>query len=116
MPTRTLLRFALLGAPLFAAPLFAALIALPASAAEITVGQKGQKFTEESVSIKTGDTIKFNNDDNISHNILSKGPSGNKNAGLQKAGDATSITYDKAGEHDVVCGIHPKMKLHVKVD
>jgi cytochrome c peroxidase len=111
MPTRTLLRLALLGAPLLGA-----LMAPPASAAEINVGQKGQKFTEETVAIKAGDTIKFNNDDNISHNILSKGPSGNKNAGLQKAGDSTSVTYDKAGEHEVVCGIHPKMKLHVKVD
>lgn len=106
MLTRTLLSLALLGT----------LAATTALAGEITVGQKGQKFSEESVSIKVGDTIKFMNDDNISHNVMSKGPSGNKNAGLQKAGDATMVTYDKAGEHDVVCGIHPKMKLHVKVD
>ena len=66
-------------------------------------------------SVKTGDTIKFMNDDNISHNVLSKGPGGNKNAGLQKAGDATAITYDKAGDYEVVCGIHPKMKLTVRV-
>lgn len=107
MVTRPLLSVALLAA---------ALAAAPASAGEVTVGQKGQKFSEEAVSIKVGDTIKFMNDDNISHNVLSKGPSGNKNAGLQKAGDATTIAYDKAGEHEVVCGIHPKMKLHVKVD
>lgn len=109
MLTRTLLSFAVLGA-------FLGGLLLPALAAEVQVGQKGQKFSQETLAIKTGDTIKFMNDDNISHNVLSKGPSGNKNAGLQKAGDATSITYDKAGEHEVVCGIHPKMKLHVKVD
>ena len=106
MLTRTLLSLALLGT----------LAATTALAGEVMIGQKGQMFSEEAVSIKAGDTIKFMNDDNISHNVMSKGPSGNKNAGLQKAGDATSITYDKAGEHEVVCGIHPKMKLHVKVD
>ena len=106
MPARPLLRIALLGA----------LVAAPALAGEVTIGQKGQKFSEESVSLKTGDTVKFMNDDNISHNVLSKGPGGNKNAGLQKAGDTTTITYDKAGDYEVVCGIHPKMKLHVKVD
>ncbi|MBV8165586.1 MAG: cupredoxin domain-containing protein [Alphaproteobacteria bacterium] len=106
MPARTLLRFALLGA----------LVTTPALAAEVTVGQKGQKFSEESVTLKAGDSIKFQNDDNISHNVLSKGPGGNKNAGLQKAGDASTILYDKPGEYEVVCGIHPKMKLHVKVD
>jgi len=106
MLTRTLLSLALLGT----------LAATTALAGEVMIGQKGQKFSEEAVSIKAGDTIKFMNDDNISHNVMSKGPSGSKNAGLQKAGDATTITYDKAGEHEVVCGIHPKMKLHVKVD
>ena len=73
----------------------------PALAGEVTIGQKGQKFSEESVSLKTGDTVKFMNDDNISHNVLSKGPGGNKNAGLQKAGDTTTITYDKAGDYEV---------------
>lgn len=107
MATRSFLTVAALGALIAAGA---------AAAAEITVGQKGQKFSEETVSIKAGDTIRFMNDDNISHNVLSKGPSGNKNAGLQKAGDATTISYDKPGEHEVVCGIHPKMKLHVKVD
>jgi len=86
MPARPLLRIALLGA----------LVAAPALAGEVTIGQKGQKFSEESVSLKTGDTVKFMNDDNISHNVLSKGPGGNKNAGLQKAGDTTASGLAKS--------------------
>jgi plastocyanin len=87
-----------------------------AVAAEITVGQKGQHFSEDAVNIKTGDSVKFMNDDNVAHNVTSSGPGGNKNAGLQKAGESTSIVYDKAGEYRVQCGIHPKMKMTVKVD
>jgi plastocyanin len=87
-----------------------------AVAAEITVGQKNQHFSEETVSLKVGDTIHFVNDDNVAHNVMSSGAGGSKNAGLQKAGDSTSIVYDKAGEYRVQCGIHPKMKMTVKVD
>src|SRR5437773_2009057 len=90
--------------------------AVPALAGEHSVGQKGGKFSEESVTIKAGDTVRFVNDDAVSHNVMSSGPDGNKNAGLQKAGESTAIGYDKPGEYHVQCGIHPKMKLTVKVD
>ncbi len=88
----------------------------PAVAGEVTVGQQHQKFSEETVTIKAGDSVKFVNDDNVAHNVMSVGPGGSKNAGLQKAGENTTIVYDKAGEYRVHCGIHPKMKLNVKVD
>jgi plastocyanin len=88
----------------------------PARAAEITVGQQQQKFSQEAVTLKAGDTVKFVNDDNVAHNVMSVGPSGSKNAGLQKAGESTTIVYDKAGEYRVHCGIHPKMKMTIKVD
>ncbi|MBI3515779.1 MAG: cupredoxin domain-containing protein [Proteobacteria bacterium] len=87
-----------------------------AIAGEVSVGQAHQKFSEDAVSIKAGDSIKFVNDDNVAHNVMSAGPGGSKNAGLQKAGDSTTILYDKAGEYRVHCGIHPKMKMTVKVD
>ena len=88
----------------------------PAVAGERTIGQQHQKFSEEAVNLKSGDSIKFVNDDNVAHNVMSAGPGGSKNAGLQKAGDSTTIVFDKAGEYRIHCGIHPKMKMSVKVD
>jgi cytochrome c peroxidase len=93
-----------------------ALVATPVLAAEITVGQKGQHFSEQNLSLKVGDSINFVNDDTVAHDVMSSGPDGIKNAGLQKTGESTSITYDKPGDYHVVCGIHPKMQIFVKVE
>jgi plastocyanin len=86
-----------------------------AGAAEVGVSQKDKAFSSETLAVKAGDTVRFNNDDEVAHNVLIKGPSGDKNSGTQKPGEAVRYTFEKAGEHEVRCGIHPKMKLTVTV-
>ena len=38
------------------------------------------------------------------------------NSGLQKPGEDLVVEFVEAGLYDVICGIHPKMKLQVEVE
>jgi plastocyanin len=85
-----------------------------ASANEVTVGQAGKTFNPGDLRVKAGDSVKFNNDDTVTHAVLVKGPH-ETNLGQMKPGDAKSVTLDQAGTYDVKCAIHPKMKLTITV-
>lgn len=89
--------------------------AVAALAAEQTVTQKGKKFSMSEVTIKKGDTLVFVNDDNVAHNIYSATAGNDFNLGSQLPGKSVSVTFDKPGEIDVMCAIHPLMKMKVKV-
>lgn len=86
-----------------------------AVAAEKSIMQKGRQFSEKEVSIKKGDTLLFVNDDNISHNVMSSTSGNSFNLGSQAPGKATPVTFDKPGSIQVICAIHPTMKMMVKV-
>jgi plastocyanin len=81
----------------------------------VTVFQEGKKFSEETVSIKRGQTVTFTNKDQITHNVYSTTPGMAFDLKTQKPGESREITFDKAGEADVLCAIHPQMKLKVDV-
>ena len=87
-----------------------------AVAADHVITQKGRLFSVESISIKKGDTITFLNDDTVPHNILSLSPGSEFNLGSQQPGASTPVTFNTAGEFNVICAIHPRMKLAVKVE
>jgi plastocyanin len=89
--------------------------AVAVAATERTVGQKGKVFSESEIAVKKGDTILFVNDDTISHNIMSNTAGNSFNLGSQAPGLSTPVTFDKPGEVMVICAIHPRMKLSVKV-
>ena len=87
-----------------------------AASAQTAISQKDKEFKPETATVKLGQSLRFINDDNVAHNVTVKGPDGaSKNVGLQKVGDHTDVTFDKAGDHEVRCAIHPKMKMTVKV-
>ena len=86
-----------------------------AFAAEHTIRQKGKMFSETSVTIKKGDKLTFLNDDNVAHNIFSTSGGNDFNLGLLSPGASASVTFDKTGDVDVICAIHPQMKMKVKV-
>ena len=96
-----------------------AIQAISARAADITVDQLGQKFNPDTISLKVGDTLLMTNKETAgtTHNaqvINAAGDTDDK--GLQKPGGAPMTQkFDKAGEYQVRCGIHPKMKLTVSV-
>jgi plastocyanin len=87
-----------------------------ASAATVTVDQRGLTFTKTSISIAHGDKIVFTNEDDVIHNIHIFGPGDeDKDVGLQKPGATLAYTFDKAGSYTVRCNIHPSVKMSVTV-
>jgi plastocyanin len=53
----------------------------------------------------------------VAHNIVVKDPSGASKPGImQKPGEESDVLFDQAGDYDVRCLIHPKMKLSVNVN
>jgi plastocyanin len=101
----------------------ATLIAIAASAgmcvgayaSSYTVGQKGRAFSVTHLEIRRGDVVGFFNDDNVPHNISSSSAGNMFNLGSQASGTSTPVTFTTAGEVEVHCLIHPRMRLTVKV-
>ena len=101
--------------PCIVALAFVSGAAVAAFAAEQTVTQKGKVFSKPEVTLKKGDTIVFVNDDTVAHNIYSATAGNDFNLGSQPPGKSVSVTFDKPGDIDVMCAIHPLMKMKVKV-
>jgi plastocyanin len=86
-----------------------------AFAADHTIMQKGKVFSESTIAIKKGDVVVFVNDDSVTHNVMSTDSGNEFSIGSQPPGVSTPVTFDKAGEFTILCAIHPRMKLIVKV-
>lgn len=92
----------------------AVMSALAANTLNIT--QKDKQFSKDDVTLKLGQTIEFDNDDTVTHNISVKAPDGsNKVAVVQKPGETMRVDFDQAGDWRVLCLVHPKMKIAVHV-
>ena len=85
------------------------------AAANQEIHQKGRVFSSENVTLKKGEALTFVNDDTIPHNILSTSKGNEFNLGSQTPGAATDVTFKEAGDVQVLCAIHPRMKMMVKV-
>lgn len=79
------------------------------------IDQKGLTFSSPSVTVAKGDILNFTNSDTTSHNITISGDGVSLNSGLQQPGVAFKAPMMKEGTYQVVCGIHPKMKMTVTV-
>lgn len=86
-----------------------------AAAAKQMVTQKGRMFSAESVTIRKGDAVTFVNDDTVPHNIFSATKGNEFNLGSQPPGVSTDVTFTSAGEVQINCAIHPRMRMIVKV-
>jgi plastocyanin len=86
-----------------------------AFAAERSIMQKGKAFSESVITINKGDVVVFVNDDGVTHNVMSTDTGNEFNIGSQPPGVSTPVTFDKAGEFTILCAIHPRMKLLVRV-
>ena len=90
-------------------------LSVGALAANLTVMQKGRMFSSENVTIKKGETLTFLNDDSVPHNIMSSSRGNEFNLGSQPPGASTDVTFKEVGEVQVICAIHPRMKMTVNV-
>ena len=79
------------------------------------VDQSGLRFSVAVMRLQRGDTIAFTNSDRSSHNILVRGGAMNFNGGLQRPGQALEVPFTARGQYQVVCGIHPRMRMDVEV-
>ncbi|WP_141733201.1 plastocyanin/azurin family copper-binding protein [Oligoflexus tunisiensis] len=79
------------------------------------ITQKGRQFSRSKIVIHPGDTIVFKNDDDTPHNVFTTSEVMKFNLGVQKAGTELRHVFSKAGEGEIRCAIHPKMKLNVRV-
>ena len=86
-----------------------------AYAATEVIHQQGRVFSAESLSVKKGDAVTFLNDDTVPHNIMSATKGNEFNLGSQAPGTSTDVTFKEAGDVQVICAIHPRMKMMVKV-
>jgi plastocyanin len=86
-----------------------------ALAANQVIHQQGRMFSSESITVKKGESVTFLNDDNVPHNIISTSKGNEFNVGSQAPGSSTDVTFKEAGDVQVICAIHPRMKMTVKV-
>jgi len=87
----------------------------PALADTVEVSQKGRKFLPDSISIKVGDVVKIRNDDEFLHHIYVTSPDFSFDSEEEPPGNSVEIKFTKPGDFNVLCRIHPKMKLTVHV-
>jgi plastocyanin len=84
--------------------------------ADYSISQQGREFHPGEISIKRGETIQIVNDDgDLLHHAYIDSPKFSFDSGDQKPGSVTPVTFAVAGDFDVLCAIHPKMKLTVHV-
>jgi plastocyanin len=86
-----------------------------ALAANQMIHQQGRVFGPDNISVKKGEALTFVNDDTVPHNIISTSKGNEFNLGSQPPGTSTDVTFKEAGDVQVICAIHPRMKLMVKV-
>ena len=99
-----------------AALLLATAGTLVGAAPQYSISQKGREFHPGDVSIKRGESIQIVNDDaDLLHHAYVDSEKFTFDSGDQKPGSVTPITFPVAGDFDVLCAIHPKMRLVVHV-
>ena len=79
------------------------------------IGQHGRKFSVASISVRKGQPVTFLNDDNVPHNVVSLSAGNEFDLGSQPPGTSTDVSFMVAGEVEVICAIHPRMKMIVSV-
>lgn len=79
------------------------------------VDQSGLRFSIEALRLHRGDSVVFTNSDRGAHNIIVRGGAMNFNGGLQRPGQNLEVPFTAAGQYQVTCGIHPRMRMDVEV-
>jgi plastocyanin len=93
----------------------AVLSAVPLLASDHEINQQDRHFSQTEITIKVGDTISFKNSDEVTHNVFSTTPGMEFDLHRQAPGASSTIPFNKPGDAEVDCSIHPRMKLLVHV-
>jgi plastocyanin len=80
------------------------------------VVMKDITFKPADVTVATGDTVTWTNDDTVNHDVTADDKSfSSGDAGNLAPGDKFKHTFDKAGTFKYVCTVHPGMEGQVVV-
>jgi plastocyanin len=79
------------------------------------VSQKGKTFSSSELSVKVGDVVTFQNDDEVAHNAFSASKTQPFNTKIQTPGSTADITFTTEGTVEIRCAIHPSMKMTIHV-
>ena len=82
------------------------------------VGMEGIQFDPDSVTVKSGGTVKWTNNESVPHDVTKEdgpGPDFSSGKGNMNQGDTYEQTFKTAGTVNYVCTIHPNMKGTVEV-
>lgn len=83
----------------------------------IHVSQKGRAFQPNALLVPRGASVEIVNDDgDLLHHVYVDSPDFNFDSGDLKPGSRAKIAFPVRGTFAVLCGIHPKMKLTVRVE
>jgi plastocyanin len=85
------------------------------SGTEINISQKGRAFMPASVTLEKGETLAIRNDDEYIHQVYVDNAKFKFDSGEQDIGQTVHITFPVTGSFQVLCAIHPKMRLDVVV-
>ncbi len=86
------------------------------AATQFLVSQKGREFSPRDVTIERGEALTIVNDDaDLRHHVYVDSDKFKFDSGDQEPGSKTNVTFPIAGSFEVLCAIHPKMKLTVHV-
>ncbi|WP_455210945.1 cupredoxin domain-containing protein [Kaarinaea lacus] len=95
--------------------MFVLLFSQITAAEEHLITQKDLKFIPIIKVVKPGDSVKFQNNDNVVHNIISQTDEFEFNLGEFKPGMTKSVKFKQKGVVDVECTVHPDMKMTIFV-
>ena len=80
------------------------------------ISQKNRRFQPNVVALRPGERITILNDDaDLTHHAFIDAPDLAYDSGDQEPGTKAVITFPTAGDFTVLCAIHPKMTLAVRV-
>ncbi len=84
------------------------------AAKPVDMDQKGMKFVPHVLAVLKGTTVKFNNSDNVRHNVMS--PDGDEGSlGTWGQGESKAFTFKASGVFRQLCNVHPEMGAVVVV-
>ncbi len=84
-------------------------------AATSQVTQRDRAFSTGALSIRKGDVVQISNADTVVHHIYVESAAFNYDSGEQPVGRTLDVAFPLPGTFDVLCAIHPRMKLVVTV-
>ena len=83
---------------------------------QFIISQKGREFRPGTITVKRGDSVQIVNDDlDLRHHAYIDSDTFKYDSGDQEPGSKTNVAFPVTGDFDVLCAIHPKMKLVVHV-